>query len=76
MDTSENMFFYIVLCTRCPCDAYCTYRKLHHAILNNPLYVTLDHKTSLKSLGYICSNSQKYIVWVNIIDFLFYDKNY
>ncbi len=26
--------------------------------------VTLDHKTSLKSLGYICSNSQKYIVWV------------
>ncbi len=31
--------------------------------------VTLDHKTSLKSLGYICSNSQKYIVWVKIIDF-------
>ncbi len=27
-------------------------------------YVTLDHKTSHKSLGYICSNSQKYIVWV------------
>ncbi len=22
-------------------------------------YVTLDHKTSLKSLGYICSNSHK-----------------
>ncbi len=32
--------------------------------------VTLDHKTSLKSLGYICSNSQKYIVWVKI-DFSF-----
>ncbi len=31
------------------------------------LFVTLDHKTSLKSLGYICSNSQKYIVWVKII---------
>ncbi len=31
--------------------------------------VTLDHKTSLKSLGYICSNSQKYIVWVKIIVF-------
>ncbi len=31
--------------------------------------VTLVHKTSLKSLGYICSNSQKYIVWVKIIDF-------
>ncbi len=27
---------------------------------------TLDHKTSLKSLGYICSKSQKYIVWVKI----------
>ncbi len=30
--------------------------------------VTLDHKTSLKSLGYICSNIQNYIVWVKIID--------
>uniref|UniRef100_A0A671SN96 procollagen-proline 4-dioxygenase n=1 Tax=Sinocyclocheilus anshuiensis TaxID=1608454 RepID=A0A671SN96_9TELE len=27
------------------------------------IYLTLDHKNSLKSLGYICSNSQKYIVW-------------
>ncbi len=34
-------------------------------------YVTLDNKTSLKSLGYICSNSQKYIVWVKIIAFSF-----
>ncbi len=33
------------------------------------LNVTLDHKSSLKSLGYICSNSQKYTVWVKIIDF-------
>ncbi len=31
-------------------------------------YVTLEHKTSLKSLGYICSNSQ------NIIDFSFIPK--
>ncbi len=38
--------------------------------------VTLEHKTSLKSLGYICSNSQKYIVWVKIIDFFFYAKNH
>ncbi len=38
------------------------------------IYVTLDHKTSLKSLGYICSNSQKYIVWVKIIDFSFMPK--
>ncbi len=35
------------------------------------IYVTLDHKCSLKSLGYVCSNSQKYIVWVKIIDFFF-----
>ncbi len=32
-------------------------------------HVTLNHKTSLQSLGYICSNSQKYIVWVIMIDF-------
>ncbi len=38
------------------------------------LYVTLDHKTSLKSLGYICSNSQKYIVWVKMIFFSFMPK--
>ncbi len=36
--------------------------------------VTLDHNTSLKTLGYICSNSQKYIVWVKIIDFSFMQK--
>ncbi len=29
--------------------------------------VTLDNKTSLKSLECICSNSQKYMVWVKII---------
>ncbi len=28
--------------------------------------MTLEHKTSLKSLGYICSNSQRYIVWVKM----------
>ncbi len=38
------------------------------------LFVTLDHKTSVKSLGYICSNSQKYIVWVKMIDFHFMSK--
>ncbi len=36
--------------------------------------VTLDHKTSLKSLGHICSNSQKYIVWVKMINFNFMPK--
>ncbi len=37
-------------------------------------YVTLDHKTSHKNHGFICSNSQKYIVWVKIIDFSFMPK--
>ncbi len=32
-------------------------------------------KNTLKSLGYICGNNQKYIVWVKIID-LFYAKNH
>ncbi len=34
----------------------------------------LEHKTSLKSLGYNCSNSQQYIVWVKIIHFSFMPK--
>ncbi len=38
------------------------------------LYVTLDHKTSRKSLRYICSNSQKYTVWVKILHFYFMQK--
>ncbi len=37
-------------------------------------FVTLEHKTSLKSLEYICSNSQQYIVWVKIIHFSFMPK--
>ncbi len=37
------------------------------------IYVTLEHKISLKYQGYICSSSQKYIVWVR---FLFYAKNH
>ncbi len=40
----------------------------------NVVYVTLDHKTSLKSLGYICSNSQKYTVCVKVIDVSFMAK--
>ncbi len=40
----------------------------------NLTYVILDHKTGLKSLGYICNNSQKYIVWVKIIYFSFMPK--
>ncbi len=30
------------------------------------IYVTLEHKTSHKLHGYICSNSQQYTVWVKI----------
>ncbi len=43
---------------------------------NVPMYifVTPDHKTCLKSLEYICSNSQKYIVWVKMIHFSFMPK--
>ncbi len=37
-------------------------------------FVTLDHKTSLKSLEYICRNSQQYILWVKIIHFSFMPK--
>ncbi len=41
-----------------------TWQKIHNrfkVLLFVFSYVTLDHKTSLKSLGYICSNSQKYM---------------
>ncbi len=47
------------------------YAALFHIV---KAYVTLEHKASLKSLGYICSNSQKHIVWVKIIDFSFMPK--
>ncbi len=40
----------------------------------NTIYVTLEHKTSLKSLVYFCSINQKCIVWVKIIDFCFMPK--
>ncbi len=37
-------------------------------------YVTPEHRNSVESLGYIYNNSQKYIVWVKIIDFYFMPK--
>ncbi len=47
-----------------------TASRLKFKLLPLDTYVTLEHKTlSLKSLGYICSKSQKYIVSVKIIDF-------
>ncbi len=36
--------------------------------------LTLEHRSSVKSLGYIYNNSQKYIGWVKIIDFYFMPK--
>ncbi len=43
------------------------------ASIQSNIYVTLDHKTNLK-LGYICNNSQQYILWVKIIHFYFMPK--
>ncbi len=49
--------------------------QLNITEINNILkYVTLDYKTSFKSLRYIYSNSQKYTAWVKIIDFYFMPK--
>ncbi len=39
---------------------YVAKKKVNHMSLVQ--YVTLEHKTSLKSLGYICSNRQQYTV--------------
>ncbi len=36
--------------------------------------MTLEHKTSLKSLEYVCSKSQQYIIWVKMIDLSFRPK--
>ncbi len=53
----------------------CIYKKiLFMDLFIYFIYVTLDHKTSLKSLEYICSNSQKYIVCVKIIIVYFMPK--
>ncbi len=37
-------------------------------------HVSLEHKSSVKSLGYIYSNRQKYTVWGKIFDFSFMPK--
>ncbi len=41
----------------------------------HPIFVTPEHKTSLRLLGYIFNNSQQYTVWVKIIDFLLCQKS-
>ncbi len=48
-------------------NGHINYNNLHLLYLN----VTLDHKTSLKLHGYICSNSQQYI---NLNHFSFMPK--
>ncbi len=54
----------------------CIYIKYTYKLyqLHEFIYVTLEHKSSVKSLGYICSNRQKYTVWVKIINFSFMPK--
>ncbi len=58
-------------------DASATKHALSRPMTLRPkhtyIHVTLEHKSGLKSLGYICSNSQKCIVWV--IDFSFMGKS-
>ncbi len=43
----------------------------YYDVGSSSIYVTLDHKTCLKSHGYVRSNSQQYIVCVIIIYFSF-----
>ncbi len=52
----------------------CYRRILSYQLSCDFTNVTLEHKSSLISLGYICSNGQKYIVWVKMIDFSFMPK--
>ncbi len=49
--------------------------SLVHGLEYILIYVTLEHKNSVESLGYIYSNSQKYIVCQNY-RFFFYAKNH
>ncbi len=77
----ENLVFNVVYIS---CLVYLIYLKTNHVqnyhstpflsifslkSVDSLKNMTLDHKTSHKQHRYICSNSQKYIVWVKIIDF-------
>ncbi len=75
-----------LLCGRCrlypQCSASCwLQQRLHQHIVSRVwkenktiINVTLEHKSSLKSLGYISSNSQKYTIWVKVIHFYLMPK--
>ncbi len=52
---------------------YLIFINFYHRI-RQKIYVTLDHKSSLKSLEYVCSNSQIYILWVKMIYLSFMPK--
>ncbi len=50
----------------CTISTYCKHFSHFYHRIRKKIFVTLEHKTSLK-----CSNSQKYIVWVKMIDLSF-----
>ncbi len=52
----------------------CASSQMHNKLRMENSIIICDHKTSLKSLGYIFSNSQKYILWLKMIDFYFMPK--
>ncbi len=67
------------------CNAYSLWQPRNHTTkwadgttggsVRIVLYVTLDHKTSLKSHGYICSNSQKKLYGSKLLIFLLCQKS-
>ncbi len=81
-ETSKIIFFKNITNLTNTKPLNCSWNAKKISILNKPLYfclqmikyVTLEHKSSVESLGYICRNSQQYIVWVKIIDFYFMPK--
>ncbi len=82
----------IVMCKyRCVCyditlvPKKCIYIYIHTYIhththiyiyIHTYIHMTLNHKSSHKQHGYICNNSQQYIVWVkSIISFYYANKS-
>ncbi len=51
-----------------------TFKVSFNFFISNDYLTFVTLAWSLKSLGYICSNSQQYIVWVKIIHFSFMPK--
>ncbi len=45
-----------------------------NSLIKKKIIYICDPGAQNQSLGYICSNSQKYTVWVKIIDFSFMPK--